>query len=132
MATTIMTMATFLTNHNTLVAPTATVVSSGVKVLVAQVSLAVTHVDRLQDGEDQNHDDDDPPRPPPRGRSCTSYWPARSPRNSRATSPPRRSQKSLHVFSLHVITMLLVLMVIQTSHKITSSYSRWQVTKKVL
>ena len=46
-------------NHNTLVAPTATVVSSGGKVLVAQVSLAVTHVDRLQDGEDQNLDDAD-------------------------------------------------------------------------
>ena len=44
-------------NHNTLVAPTATVVSSGGKVLVAHVSLAVTHVDRLQDGEDQNLDD---------------------------------------------------------------------------
>ena len=46
-------------NHNTLVAPTATVVSSGGKVLVAQVPLAVTHVDRLQDGEDQNLDDAD-------------------------------------------------------------------------
>ena len=73
-----------------------------------------------------------PPRPPPRGRSCTSCWPTQSPRNSRATSPPRRSERSLHVFSLDIITMLLVLMVIQKSRKITTSYSRWQVTKKVL